>query len=44
MLSVDEGALRAELPQVKEHLAKFGDELPPAIRSQFEALEQRLNA
>ncbi|HEY6760113.1 MAG TPA: phosphoenolpyruvate carboxykinase (GTP) [Baekduia sp.] len=44
VLSVDEGALRDELPQVKEHLAKFGDDLPAAIRRQFEALQQRLAA
>jgi phosphoenolpyruvate carboxykinase (GTP) len=42
VLSVDEDALRDELPQVKEHLAKFGDRLPQAIRSHFERLEERL--
>ena len=44
VLSVDVDALRDELPQVKEHLAKFGDDLPQAIRAQFQALEQRLGA
>jgi phosphoenolpyruvate carboxykinase (GTP) len=44
VLSVDVGALRDELPQVKEHLAKFGDDLPSEVRSQLEALEQRLSA
>jgi phosphoenolpyruvate carboxykinase (GTP) len=44
VVSVDEDQLRAELPQVREHLAKFGDRLPAAIRTQFEALEQRLGA
>jgi phosphoenolpyruvate carboxykinase (GTP) len=44
VLSVDLGALRDELPQVKEHLAKFGDDLPAPVRAQFEALEQRLSA
>jgi phosphoenolpyruvate carboxykinase (GTP) len=44
VLSVDEDQLRAEIPQVKEHLARFGDRLPAAIRTQFEALEQRLGA
>jgi phosphoenolpyruvate carboxykinase (GTP) len=44
VLSVDLDALRDELPQVKEHLAKFGDDLPPEVRSQLEALEQRLGA
>ncbi|HEY4095047.1 MAG TPA: phosphoenolpyruvate carboxykinase (GTP) [Baekduia sp.] len=44
VLSVDVDALRSELPQVKEHLAKFGDTLPAPVRAQFEALEQRLGA
>jgi phosphoenolpyruvate carboxykinase (GTP) len=44
VLSVDLDALREELPQVKEHLAKFGDALPAPVRRQFEALEQRLGA
>jgi phosphoenolpyruvate carboxykinase (GTP) len=44
VVSVDVDALRDELPQVKEHLAKFGDRLPAPIREQFQALEQRLGA
>jgi phosphoenolpyruvate carboxykinase (GTP) len=44
VLSVDVDALRDELPQIKEHLAKFGDDLPAPVRAQFEALEQRLSA
>jgi phosphoenolpyruvate carboxykinase (GTP) len=44
VLSVDVDALRDELPQVKEHLAKFGDDLPQAIRARFEQLEQALSA
>jgi phosphoenolpyruvate carboxykinase (GTP) len=44
VLSVDTGALRDELPQVKEHLARFGDDLPQEIRTQLEQLEQRLSA
>jgi phosphoenolpyruvate carboxykinase (GTP) len=42
LLAVDEGALRQELPQVEEHLAKFGDNLPQEIRGHFETLKQRL--
>jgi phosphoenolpyruvate carboxykinase (GTP) len=42
LLSVDEELVRAQLPQVKEHLAKFGDKLPPQISAQLEALERRL--
>ncbi len=44
LLSVDEGLVRQQLPQLKEHLAKFGDKLPPQIAAQMEALEQRLAA
>ena len=39
---VDEDLLRDELDQVRGHLDKFGDRLPPEMRSQFEALERRL--
>jgi phosphoenolpyruvate carboxykinase (GTP) len=44
LLRVDPEALRAQLPQVKEHLAKFGDQLPAPIRAQLDDLEQRLSA
>ena len=44
LLHVDADALAAQLPQVNEHLAKFGDQLPTQIRSQLDALEQRLGA
>jgi phosphoenolpyruvate carboxykinase (GTP) len=44
LLTVDEEAVKAELPQVREHLAKFGDRLPGAVQRQLEALEQRLGA
>ena len=42
LLSVDTDALKAELTQVREHLAKFGDSLPAPIRKHFDALEERL--
>jgi phosphoenolpyruvate carboxykinase (GTP) len=42
LLTVDEDGLRDELEQLRKHLARFGDRLPPAVRSQFEALERRL--
>jgi len=42
VLKADEEGLREQLPQVKEHLDRLGDSLPPEIRSQFEALEHRL--
>ena len=44
LLHVDEDAFRAQLPQVKEHLAKFGDQLPSQIRAQLDDLERRLGA
>ena len=42
LLTVDEDKLKAELEQVKEHLAKFGDDLPHEVRGQLEKLEARL--
>ena len=39
---MDEEAVKAELPQVEEHLARFGDELPGPVRDQLEALQERL--
>jgi phosphoenolpyruvate carboxykinase (GTP) len=42
LLSVDEDLVRQQLPQVHEHLAKFGDKLPAEITAQLEALEARL--
>jgi phosphoenolpyruvate carboxykinase (GTP) len=42
LLTVDEDAVRAELDQVREHLAKFGDDLPAEISEQLAKLEQRL--
>ena len=44
LLSVDDEAGRQQLPQVGEHLAKFGDDLPAEIRAQFESLKSRLGA
>jgi phosphoenolpyruvate carboxykinase (GTP) len=44
LLRVDDDALKAQLPQVKEHLARFGDQLPAAVKAQLEDLEQRLAA
>jgi phosphoenolpyruvate carboxykinase (GTP) len=44
VLTVDPEALREQLPQVKEHLAQFGDRLPDELQAQLEALEKRLEA
>jgi phosphoenolpyruvate carboxykinase (GTP) len=43
LLTVDEAKVKAELPQVEEHLARFGDELPAAVRRQLEQLKGRLS-
>ena len=42
LLTVDEHKLRSEIEQVKEHLAKFGDELPEEVSEQLDKLERRL--
>ncbi len=43
LLDIDTDQWRAQLPQVKEHFAQFGDRLPSALREQLEALERRLD-
>jgi len=35
--------LRQQLPQMREHLAVFGDDLPEEVTAQMDALEQRLS-
>jgi phosphoenolpyruvate carboxykinase (GTP) len=42
LTTVDDDALRAQLPQLEEHLARFGDDLPAEIRKQLDALKARL--
>jgi phosphoenolpyruvate carboxykinase (GTP) len=42
ILAVDADDVRRQLPQVEEHLARFGDRLPEALREQLEALRRRL--
>jgi phosphoenolpyruvate carboxykinase (GTP) len=44
LLRIDPELLREQLPQLKEHLARFGERLPDGIRRQLEALEQRIGA
>jgi phosphoenolpyruvate carboxykinase (GTP) len=44
LLTVDEDKLRQELPQVREHLARFGDQLPAVVREHLERLERELGA
>jgi phosphoenolpyruvate carboxykinase (GTP) len=42
LLTVDAEKVKAQLAQVEEFLAKFGDRLPDEIGAQLEALKQRL--
>jgi phosphoenolpyruvate carboxykinase (GTP) len=42
LLGVDAEAWQAQIPQMREHFARFGDRLPGALRAQLDALAQRL--
>jgi phosphoenolpyruvate carboxykinase (GTP) len=42
LLEVDPEAVASQLPQVEEHLARFGGSLPDQLQAQLEALKQRL--
>jgi phosphoenolpyruvate carboxykinase (GTP) len=42
LLTVDESGVRAELPQIRDHLEQFGDRLPDEVRAQLERLAERL--
>jgi phosphoenolpyruvate carboxykinase (GTP) len=42
LLTVDDDQVRTQLPQIEEHLAKFGDDLPPELDAQLDALRERL--
>ena len=44
LLGVDAPAWLAELPSIHEHLATFGEQLPPELSTQLAALEARLRA
>jgi phosphoenolpyruvate carboxykinase (GTP) len=39
---VDPEEWKAQLPQVHQHFAQFGDRLPRELSAQLEALEERL--
>jgi phosphoenolpyruvate carboxykinase (GTP) len=43
LLAVDRGEWKAQLPEVQEHYAQFGDTLPSELREQLAALERRLD-
>lgn len=42
ILTVDDHAVKTQLPQIEEHLAKFGDDLPVELVEQLDALRERL--
>ena len=42
LLQVDPELVREQLPQMKEHLARFGDRLPAEVQAQLDALERRV--
>jgi phosphoenolpyruvate carboxykinase (GTP) len=44
LLAVDPEDWNAQLPQIREHFAKFGDRLPDEVKAQLDALERRLAA
>jgi phosphoenolpyruvate carboxykinase (GTP) len=44
LLAVDPAEWKAELPQVEEHFARFGEHLPRQLREQLADLERRLGA
>jgi phosphoenolpyruvate carboxykinase (GTP) len=43
LLAVDPEEWSTQLPQMKEHFARFGDRLPEELKGQLETLEQRLS-
>jgi phosphoenolpyruvate carboxykinase (GTP) len=42
LLAVDADEWKQQLPQMREHYARFGDRLPEELRAQMKALEERL--
>jgi phosphoenolpyruvate carboxykinase (GTP) len=42
LLKVDPEEWRAQVPQIEQHFAQFGDDLPDELREQLERLENRL--
>jgi len=42
VLGTDLDELRKQLPQMRQHLAAFGDRLPREVSAQMDALEKRL--
>jgi phosphoenolpyruvate carboxykinase (GTP) len=44
LMAVDPELMKAELPSIHEHFAKFGDRLPEQLRGQLQSLEKELGA
>ena len=44
LLEVDPTEWRAEVPDITEHYARFGDRIPPALLDELDALTRRLEA
>jgi phosphoenolpyruvate carboxykinase (GTP) len=42
LLTVDVAAVKAELPDIEQHLTQFGDRLPAEMKQQLDALRARL--
>jgi phosphoenolpyruvate carboxykinase (GTP) len=42
LLAVDQSEWAQQVPQMREHYARFGDQLPAELRAQFDALAQQL--
>jgi phosphoenolpyruvate carboxykinase (GTP) len=43
LMDVDKENWKRELPSIEEHFQKFGDKLPPGLRSELDALRERLS-
>jgi phosphoenolpyruvate carboxykinase (GTP) len=43
LLDVDHSAVRAELPQIRQYLARFGERLPAQLRTQLTRTERQLS-
>jgi phosphoenolpyruvate carboxykinase (GTP) len=42
LMAVDKESWKQELPSIEEHFGKFGDKLPKGLRSELDALRERL--
>ena len=42
LLKVDKGLWKQEIPKIKEHFAKFGNNLPAGLKQELADLEKRL--